>query len=453
MAKKKKSSDKTADGSKPLVKNAAARAGFGALLIGVLLFVTRDFWRDSGLDWVKSLTIAIGLALVIRWTLAEPFRIPSGSMQTTLHGDPKIFKGDRVFVNKLVYGLRWPLNKCRIPIIGKRIYYADTRIWRRADPQRWDIVVFKSAEKDAKHTTLVKRLVGLPGERIHIADGKVYADGVPLELPPGMPPIEYTNSFGMTYGVLPEDEYSVVPEDCYLVLGDNSGNSRDGRYFGWLPNENILGRVSCIWWPYPRWRDFTGFSQTWWWRGLIASISILLFVRVFLGRSCGMAVTDAKGRVKVDHVYINRWAFGAPIPFTRFRLFKGRDPRRGELVLYRHPNPGKKDPEILLGRVAGLSGERVFLKDNQLEINGAQLEEPATLVDREFPAAQDTGPYGRSKGKEHSQVPEDHFFIMVESAIPEDHLDSRTVGWIHHKHLIGTATAAWWPPMRWRRIH
>lgn len=447
---KKKSSGKTS----PVTKSAAAKTGLGALLAGGLLWVSRDFWRESGLEWVKSLTIAIGLALVIRWTLAEPFRIPSGSMQTTLNGDERMFRGDRVFVNKFVYGLRWPLNKCRIPIIDKRIYYADKRIWRRADPKRWDIVVFKSVEPDAEHTTLVKRLVGLPGERIHIANGKVYANGVPLELPPGMPENMYYTSDDprMEYGVLPDDKYSLVPEDCYLLLGDNSNNSRDGRYFGWMPNENILGRVSCIWWPYGRWRDFTGFSHTAWWRTLLAIVSVLLFVRVFLGRSCGMAVTDAKGRVKVDHVYINRWAFGAPIPFTRFRLFKGRNPRRGELVLYHHPKPGKEQPEILLGRVAGLPSEKVFLEGNKIEINGARLEEPATLAGREFPPAEDTGPYGRSKGKEFSQVPEDHFFILAESAIPGDHLDSRTVGWIHHKDLIGTATAVWWPPTRWRRI-
>ena len=70
--------------------------------------------------------------------------------------------------------------------------------------------------------------------------------------------------YPLKYGILPDDEYSMAPEDCYLVCGDNSGDSADGRVFGWLPNGHILGRAFCIWGPPSRMRDLTGFSKTWW---------------------------------------------------------------------------------------------------------------------------------------------------------------------------------------------
>src|SRR5262249_43818122 len=138
-------------------------------------------------------------------------------------------------------------------------------------------------EPDAIHPTLVKRIVGMPGETISIHDGKVFADGKELTPPPGMPENQYYTSgesrSGMKYGVRPEPEFSQVPEGHYLVLGDNSGNSRDGRYFGWLPEENIVGRVACIWWPPQRGRDFTGFTKTLWWHTLMVLLGIFFFVR------------------------------------------------------------------------------------------------------------------------------------------------------------------------------
>jgi len=398
-------------------------------------------------DWVKSVLIAIAVALAIRWALVEPFRIPSQSMYPTFDGNPHILKGDRVFVNKFVYGLRYPLNGIRIPLTSYHLNYAKDRIWRRAKPERWDIVVFKSVEEDSMHTTLVKRVVGLPGERIHIADGKVYANGVPLELPPDMPPVQYTSprpgyTSDMKYGILDEDEYSLVPEDSYLVLGDNSSQSRDGRYFGWLPYERILGRVSCIWIPISRRRDFTGFSRTWWWHTSVAVVLVLLVGRTFFGRSWRY---ERSG--KSNHAYINRWAFGWPVPLTNLRLVSWGRPRRGDLVLYRPPKEGKDIPHLLVGRIAGLPGERVFLDGGKLEVNGAPAGEPV-LAQRNFPSVDGVGPYARSKGKEYSRVPEGHVFILTEDDDPEAHLDSRTVGWVPRSDLVGRAPVVWWPPHR-----
>lgn len=127
------------------------------MLLGALAWLTGGFTRENAIEWGKTILIAGSLALVIRWSVAEPFRIPSGSMEPTLHGHPHFLLGDRVFVNKWRYGLRYPFMK-------KRIYQGEA-------PKRWDVVVFKTVEADATKTTLVKRIAGLPGERVHIQGG------------------------------------------------------------------------------------------------------------------------------------------------------------------------------------------------------------------------------------------------------------------------------------------
>ncbi|MCX5771192.1 MAG: signal peptidase I [Candidatus Hydrogenedentes bacterium] len=263
----------------------------------------------NGLSW---LVLALAV-LTVWWLLFQPFVIPTDSMYPTLNGDERFLRGDRIFVNKLIYGPRIP--------------FTSTRLWRFKDPQRWDIVVFRPVEKDAPHPVLIKRIVGMPGERIQIKDGSVWANGQRLEPPPELRDVlHYTRYLGpgdeelmkfalllavrsgnaataelknmtdgqllaltgeelkrlydglpewlrkvaqtnfeqqrinpLKYGILPDDAYSVVPPDCYLVLGDNSPNSQDGRYFGWVPNGHILGRASCTFWPIGRARDFTGF--------------------------------------------------------------------------------------------------------------------------------------------------------------------------------------------------
>lgn len=457
MAKNSKKATQQAVNAKSSKGKQAAKAGLGALLVGMLVWLTGGFTRENGLEWLKSIGIAVGLALLIRWPIGEPFRIPSGSMEPTLHGNPKILHGDRVWVNKFVYGVRFPFNRTRIPFTKIYIKYADRRVFRWKEPQRWDIVVFKSVEDGAKHNTLIKRVVGLPGERVHIAHGKVYINGRPLELPDNMPDIHYTSPQtpfgGMTYGILEDDEHALVPEGHYLLLGDNSARSRDGRVWGWAPNEHILGRAACTWWPPSRWRDFTGFSKTWWWRTIVIVLGVLFFVRLLFGRSWRARPTTEEGeKVKADHLYVNRWTFGPPIPFTRRRLFQGRAPHRGELVLYYCPPNENDHGRILLGRVAALPGERVYLDNGKLTINDTPLDAPASLVERAFPADEDTGPYGRSKGKQHSLVPQDHFFILADQAFCDHAVDSRSVGWVPRTHLIGAATTVWWPPTHWRRV-
>ncbi len=382
----------------------------------------------SAWDWAKTLFFAISIALLIRWTCFEPFKIPSGSMEPTLHGDERFLRGDRVLVNKLAYGLRIP--------------FTSKLVWKRATPQRWDIVVFRTVEENSRAKILIKRIVGLPGEKIHVGnDGKVYANGEALTLPPSMPPVLYTRDG--KYGIEEAPQLSAVPEGCYLVLGDNSAFSRDGRYWGWLPEGHILGRAYAIGWPPAHWRDFTGFTQTLWWRTLASLTALFLIWRAFFGRSWRVHNAALENLAPGDHLYIHRCAYGLPIPFTSWRFYAGRLPKRGEIVLYR----AEGHEDWLLGRVAALPGEDVYFSKGALTINGAQIEHPAFSGRDYLPGG---GTFGRSKGKDVSRVPDGHCFILCDN--PEAAPDGRTLGWTPRAALIGQVAVVWWPVRSLRRI-
>ncbi len=419
-------------------RDSATAPGSGGMLQSALIWLIGPISKENAIEWVKIIVFAVSVALLIRWPIIEPFKIPSGSMEPTLNGDERFLRGDRVFVNKWIYGVRYP--------------FMNKRIWRGQEPQRWDIVVFKTPEENAQYKTLVKRIVALPGERVHVEpSGHILINGEPIEPPPGVDiRYGYTSRPEFRYGVLSDETFSVVPDDHYLVLGDNRGQSRDGRVFGWLPNGNILGRVACIAWPPGHWRDFTGFSQTLWWRTLVAVTGLLILVRLFFGRSWHVRRGEAATGVDPgDHLYVNRAAVGLPVPFTDLRLTRGRDPRRGELVLYRPPSAARDDHEMRIGRVAAFGGEEVYIDDGRLTVNGKPLDGPASLADRTF-AVNGASGYGRSKSKEYSQVPEGHYFIVDDE--DGSGSDSRAFGWIARRDVVGTVPAVWWPPRRWRRL-
>jgi signal peptidase I len=402
-------------------------------------------WRE----WVRSILIAVFIALMIRWPLIEPFRIPSGSMEPTLQDK------DRIFVNKWKYGVRYPFNGFRIPFTRTDIWFADGRLLPVSDPQRWDIVVFKAAVPGVPKHTLVKRLIGLPGERIHIEDGRIYANGEVLEPPEDMPDIYYTSPIpgtlsSMRYGIRTDDEYALVPEGYYLVLGDNSAFSADGRYFGWLPERNLLGPVTTIWWPVGRWRDFTGFSDTWWWRTLVAALAAYTIGRLFFARSWRAYDTLFQGAIrKGDHLFINRIRFGVPLPLTRKRLTPGAMPKHGDIVLYHTPNRQPGQPELLLGRVAGLPGEQVQLADGRLLIDGAAPPTGSALATLDL-SRDAVGNYARSKSREYAHVPDDHVFVLLDESDGAE--DSRALGWIPKENVVGSVVGVWWPPHRIRAV-
>jgi len=183
--------------------------------------------KENALSWLQSIVIAVLLALFIRHFFFEPFRIPSGSMESTL------LIGDKILVNKFILGMRIPFT------------YKKFLVFRK--PSRGDIVVFRFPDGEGKD--IVKRVVGLPGERIKISDeGHILVNGTRITTPPFIANNRYYSD--STYGPYGTTREVTVPEDCYFLLGDNSKYSRDGRARGFVPLSHIKGKVVCVWWPF-----------------------------------------------------------------------------------------------------------------------------------------------------------------------------------------------------------
>jgi len=410
-------------------------SALGAVVVGVLFCYLSSLPKAEAQSWVRSGLTALAVAFVFRWAVGEPYRIPSESMEPTLHGDDRAFRGDRVWVNKWWYGLKWP--------------FSNTRIFRLHDPQRWDIVVFNSVEKDAKHPVLVKRVVGMPGERIQVRDGKILVNGEPVPLGPGMPPVEYTSGgYQMKYGVLPADEYAIVPPDHYLVMGDNSSNSRDGRYFGWLPNENIVGRVATVWWPMSSWKDFTGFTQTLWWRSVVGLLFAAIFVRLFIGRSYLAYAGDGH---TIDHYWVSFVAFGLRVPFFGRFVLRWRLPQRGDLVLYHISGDGIPAGAMVAARVAGLPGEAVALKDGCWTINQQPLDKAAWPSAAAYASGSTTLAPVATKISDITLGARDYFLLADEPTDAEP-FDSRVLGPATLGAIEGRVTRRWWPRARMQRM-
>lgn len=177
-------------------------------------------------EWTESLIIALILALVIRTFIVQAFKIPSGSMI------PTFAIGDRIFANKFIYGARIPFTDLRLPALR--------------DPKRGDIVIFVSPESPKKD--FVKRLIAIGGETVEIKEGNIYINGKLLDSPASIRGNYYFNTG--EYGG--ENQVIKVPKDSYYVLGDNSANSRDSRYWGFFPKKNLIGKAILIYWPINR---------------------------------------------------------------------------------------------------------------------------------------------------------------------------------------------------------
>ncbi len=182
-------------------------------------------WEYWWQEWIKPILVAAILAFFIRTFVAQPFKIPSNSMYPTLK------PGDRIFVNKFLYGARIPLTDIRLPKVR--------------DPQPGDIVVFTSPVEKKKF--LVKRFIADGGESVQIKDGGVYVDGKRLEGEPMKNFFYYSRG---EYGQ--EDKPVEVPKGNFYVLGDNSPNSMDSRYWGFVPDRNLVGKAFIIHWPLNR---------------------------------------------------------------------------------------------------------------------------------------------------------------------------------------------------------
>ena len=227
------------------------------------------------LDWTAGLFPVILVVFLLRSFLFEPFKIPSGSMIPTL------LVGDLILVNKFHYGVR-------LPVINRKIIANN-------DPQRGDVMVFRYP----KDTSIdyIKRVVGLPGDEVSFRGQRLYLNGtaVPTEQlpPPGFydedlrqyfP--EFTEKLGsaehhillnprsqpyygaedkITFPFRENCRYSAegvtckVPPGNYFMMGDNRDNSQDSRFWGFVPDENIVGRAFWIWMNFSSPKRFGGF--------------------------------------------------------------------------------------------------------------------------------------------------------------------------------------------------
>lgn len=206
----------------------------------------------------KSLGGAVLIYLVIRTLLMEAFRIPSGSMV------PSLLIGDWLFVNKVAYGPNVPGTRKRLP--------------GYTTPGRGDVVVFVSpyqpdeAARGADPTpTLVKRLIGMPGDTIYMREGLVYINGIPqrqgyaaAQNPRGDgtlhdPLMDWQHRIELTgtrIGAPPKtptlDHWGplLIPKDHYFMMGDNRYQSKDSRYWGVVPRENVRGRPMFVYYSF-----------------------------------------------------------------------------------------------------------------------------------------------------------------------------------------------------------
>ncbi|WP_457626416.1 signal peptidase I [Persephonella sp.] len=208
--------------------------------------------KKTAKDIAKTIIFIVVVVSLIRIFLAQAFNIPSGSMKPTL------LVGDFILVNKLVYG-DWSIG---IPFSGIDFYSYKNRL---AKPDRGDVIVFKYPENPK--IDFIKRIIGLPGDVVEVKDDIVYINGKPLKRKKvgyfsekNAKAVKYIETIPRKYNGK-EHSYTVieifdhegkdfgpveVPEGYYFVLGDNRDNSRDSRFWGFVPDSYIIGQAFVI---------------------------------------------------------------------------------------------------------------------------------------------------------------------------------------------------------------
>jgi len=195
-------------------------------------------------EYARSFFPVVLIVLLLRSFIAEPFRIPSASMMPTL------LIGDFILVNKFTYGIR-------LPVIN-------TKIVEMNEPARGDIVVFRYPKDPT--VDYIKRVIGLPGDKITYDNKKLYVNDQSVsyqslglyqgvgqgeemtgaeQLQENLTGVEH--NILIRHDALSAEGVYVVPKGNYFVMGDNRDNSNDGRYWGTVPEENLVGKAFFIW--------------------------------------------------------------------------------------------------------------------------------------------------------------------------------------------------------------
>lgn len=181
--------------------------------------------KNVFLEYLEVLLVALLLALVIRTFAVQAYRIPSGSMLETLQ------IGDQLLVNRLAYGFFVP--------------FKDDPLITWSTPQRGDVIVFEYPLDP--ETDFIKRVIGVPGDKISMQDKVLYVNGTRLDEPyvqhvdPGL--IPRRDNFGPVE----------VPPGKYFVMGDNRDDSKDSRFWGFVDFSAVQGKAVIIYWSWHEW--------------------------------------------------------------------------------------------------------------------------------------------------------------------------------------------------------
>lgn len=208
----------------------------------------KPIWREYG----EALIIAFLLAMLIRFFMVQAYQIPSGSMLDTL------LIGDRLLVNKLSYNLKLP--------------FTDKVLLRLGDPEVGDIAVFTTPDPQQPGADYIKRIVGVPGDVIEMKNNVLYRNGARVDEPYARKARGPMGGFGAAFtmnifvqGNIQNFEPLTVPEDQYFVMGDNRDDSRDSRFWGFVPREALHGKAWRIYWSWgkrPGDGGSSGFADT-----------------------------------------------------------------------------------------------------------------------------------------------------------------------------------------------
>jgi signal peptidase I len=230
--------------------------------------------RETTVEFLASLAAVLVTGLFIITFVLQAFEIPSSSMENTL------LIGDHVFVNRVLFA---PATHWMGPLLPYR------------EIRRQDIVVFLSPAEPGLY--VVKRIIGVPGDRIHLRSGMVFRNGEKLDEPyvihnsdegpneyrdnfPAVPPSDYNRLFPDWQQNLPQyiqGDDIVVPPNSYFAMGDNRDVSYDSRYWGFIPQENVIGRPMFIYWSFetpPNQYLHTGIGER---VGFLAHVAIHFF--------------------------------------------------------------------------------------------------------------------------------------------------------------------------------